>query len=168
MWLTSSEVSIESDGATYRLLEYSVSASLMTITIAVEVGITDVYTLMCMFLLISSCMWFGLYAQTTEGNKWWPHAAGWITFVVAYAPIFDTYFTSTNNSIVKSPDFVTAIVFAEFGIFALFGIVQLLSLLYQERDSQLKQEQRFITLSIVAKSLLAWVVLGPAIQASKS
>ena len=140
----------------------------MTITIAVEVGITDVYTLMCMFLLISSCMWFGLYAQTTEGNKWWPHAAGWITFVVAYAPIFDTYFTSTNNSIVKSPDFVTAIVFAEFGIFALFGIVQLLSLLYQERDSQLKQEKRFITLSIVAKSILAWVVLGPAIQASKS
>ena len=45
---------------TYRLLEYSVSAPLMAMAIAVEVGISDVYTLMCMFLLMSCCMWFGL------------------------------------------------------------------------------------------------------------
>ena len=147
-------------------MEYSVSASLMTIAIAVEVGITDAYTLMCMFVLMSSCMWFGLIAETTQ--KALPHLAGWIAFVIAYVPILDAYFTSINNSPVKPPDFVTAIVFAEFGIFALFGIVQLLSLLYPDPGSQLMQEKRFITLSIVAKSLLAWVVLGPTIQASKS
>ena len=145
-------------------MEYSVSASLMTIAIAVEVGITDAYTLMCMFVLMSSCMWFGLIAETTQ--KALPHLAGWIAFVIAYAPILDAYFTSINNSPVKPPDFVTAIVFAEFGIFVLFGVVQLLSLVYP--NEQMKQEQRFITLSIVAKSLLAWVVLGPTIHFSTS
>ena len=166
MWYISDDKNIVYDGAVCRLMEYSVSASLMTIAIAVEVGITDMYTLMCMFVLMSSCMWFGLIAETTHGHKGRPHLAGWIAFVIAYVPILDAYFTSINNSPVKPPDFVTAIVFAEFGIFTLFGVVQLLSLVYP--NEQMKQEKRFITLSIVAKSLLAWVVLGPTIHFSTS
>ena len=80
----------------------------------------------------------------------------------------DAYFTAVSGSGVRPPDFVTGIVFAEFGLFTLFGLVQLVWLYSADTDRDARQERRFIWLSLVAKTLLAWVVLGPAIAASKA
>ena len=68
----------------------------------------------------------------------------------------------------RPPDFVTGIVFAEFGLFTLFGLVQLVWLYSADAEKGARQERRFIWLSLVAKTLLAWVVLGLAIAASKA
>ena len=68
----------------------------------------------------------------------------------------------------RPPDFVTGIVFAEFGLFTQFGLVQLLWLYSSDAERGARQERRFIWLSLVAKTLLAWLVLGPAIAASKA
>ena len=63
---------------------------------------------------------------------------------------------------------VTGIVFAEFVLFMLFGLVLLVWLYSTDAERSARQERRFIWLSLVAKTLLAWVVLGPAIAASKA
>ena len=68
----------------------------------------------------------------------------------------------------RPPDFVTGLVFAEFMMFTLFGLVQLILLCATDAGRYARQEQRFIWLSLVAKTLLAWLVLGPAIAASKA
>ena len=46
-----------------RFLEYSISASLVMLALAVEAGITDVYTIECMFVLIWATQILGIAAE---------------------------------------------------------------------------------------------------------
>lgn len=132
-----------------RFIEYSVSASIMIIAIAVESGIRDLYTIEMMFILIWATQIFGLFADALSvlserfdivyqiepiyqvlGPWSWmlPHFAGWATCVGAYAPILDNFFESNKASDTKAPGFVNVIVFLQFGLFSCFGFVQLYSL----------------------------------------
>jgi hypothetical protein len=119
-----------------------------------------------------------------------PHVAGWVTCVAAYAPIIDVFVQSSTRSDVSAPGFVHVIVSLQFALFSCFGFVQMYSLvkktyiimtiqgsfrkyaavgggeeaqdyyrdLYALADTV---EKAYVTLSFVAKTLLAWLILSP-------
>ena len=170
-------VSLQEVGARMRLLEYSVSGSLVAVSIAVQTGITDLYTLSGIFFLMASCMLFGLLAEfLTVYDDWkWArlaHFLGWVPFVAGYWPILDAYFTALaiSDTGVKPPWFVTVIVFSEFVLFCNFGLAQLLYLYgaklcgWGKSSARWYSEVTFLILSILAKSNLAWNVLAPLLM----
>ena len=135
-----------------RFVEYSFSASIMAIAIALEMGINDIYTLCCIFIIIFATNILGLIAESLvyiiENSKndllapgacpglfihpiyWWtvPHFLSWIICLVGYAPLLDAYISSTACSDKTPPGFVNVIVFLEFCLFICFGLIQLYSL----------------------------------------
>jgi len=134
-----------------RFVEYSFSASIMILAIALEMGIVEIYTLCCMFALIFATNILGLIAEglvfIAENTRelvstqeypglfihpvyWWtiPHFLSWIICLIGYAPLLDAYLTSTRCSERSPPGFVNVIVFLEFFLFVCFGLVQLYSL----------------------------------------
>jgi hypothetical protein len=136
-------------GSRLRFVEYSFSASIMIIAIAVESGIREFYTLAMMFVLTWVTMMLGLLAdfinsitvgfdRQTEhepviivmGSQVWliPHIAAWVTCLAAYGPILDVFILSSSKSDVQAPGFVHVIVFLQFGLFSIFGLVQMYSL----------------------------------------
>ena len=139
--------------ARLRYVEYSFSAAIMMLAIALEAGIRDLYTLQCMFVLIWTTQMLGLLAdvvsdfatrplllaeryycvEVPQSSELWlwvlPHAAGWATCMSAYAPAIDVFLQSAARSERHPPDFVTAIVLVELVLFSCFGVVQTYGLL---------------------------------------
>ena len=115
-----------------RFVEYSFSASLMILAMAVQVGLTEVYLLCCMFALIYATNMLGLMAEimleALPSMPWlWllPHGLAWVTFLVAYAPLLDAYLSAMRCSDRRPPGYAHVIVFLEFGLFGCFGCLQL-------------------------------------------
>jgi Heliorhodopsin len=162
---------IAETGAYFRLIEYSISASIMAVSIAIETGITDLTSLSSMFFLMWSCMIFGLISETLAHsidltNAWIAHLAGWVPFLAAYIPIINSFIQSDRiaDKNVKAPGFVIYIVWGEFFLFGCFGLVQsyyLSTKITRPNYARYTSEWIFLTLSIVAKTLLAWLVLSP-------
>ena len=200
---------IEQLSSQLRYVEYSISASVMAICIGVETGISDLYTLITIFVLMFVTQILGLLADLTsnpEFSGWnpmqnllgiyiWtiPHFAGWITCISAYVPILDAFVSSEKNSSIQAPDFVVAIVFTQFLLFISFGFVQAYYLFSKSRllsasvgvghpymNLQQQQygveqdikglavtaERAFILLSLVVKTLLAWLILVPILSSA--
>jgi hypothetical protein len=123
-----------------RFVEYSISSSVMILAIAIQVGLTDIYILVCIFTLMFATNLLGLVAEllcflaeTSQGalSIWlWtlPHGIAWVTCLVAYAPLLDAYLQSTRCSDRSPPGFVHVIIFLEFFMFISFGFVQVYSL----------------------------------------
>lgn len=141
-----------------RFVEYSFTAGIMILAIAVETGINDIYTLYCIFTLIFTTNLLGLIAELfcfiaegllSNGDaavmyrmnafltiplawQWTiPHFLGWVTCIIGYSPLLDSYMHSTKCSDRGPPGFVHVIVFLEFILFSCFGFVQLYSLYYR-------------------------------------
>lgn len=213
-----------------RFVEYSFSASIMILAIAVETGVNDIYTLYGIFTLIFTTNLLGLIAEIfcfiaegllSNGDgaamykinallpiplAWlWtiPHFLGWVTCIIGYSPLLDSYLHSTKCSDRGPPGFVHVIVFLEFVLFSCFGFVQLYSLYYRtllvlnpvnrlslsystlrqgtiSSDVNFEEEKAmnsggggniaeqadymYILLSFIAKTLLAWLILSPALM----
>ena len=134
-----------------RFVEYSFSASVMVMAISLEMGIFDLYTLVCILALIFATNILGLIAEALmymvecSPSLWdaaacpglvvqpaclwvFPHVLGWIVCVAGYAPLLDSYRTSISCSEQGPPGFVSIIVLLEFNLFLCFGFVQLWSL----------------------------------------
>ncbi len=181
-----------------RFVEYSFSASIMLVCIALEAGVRDLYTLRCMAVLMWITQLLGLMAEfishlslrVREGIEWhwvFPHTAAWVTCLAAYAPAIDAFIENQD----KAPDFVRWMVYLELLLFMSFGAVQLYGLarksmmesviVYVECHSHghlvegadaagldsidTTCEYAYTTLSFVAKTLLAWIVLSPILAA---
>ena len=126
-----------------RFVEYAFSASVMLLAMAVQVGITDIYTLCCMFALMVATNGLGLIAEALcfvatrphhaqELLPLWswlaPHCLAWLTCLCAYAPLIDAYLATNRCSDRHPPGYVDVIIFLEFGLFSCFGLVQLYAL----------------------------------------
>jgi hypothetical protein len=160
-------------------LEYSVSSSLMVIVLAANTGILEVITLVALFGLffgmniLGACAeilsWAAAENERSMLHSWWvlPHAAGWVLYLLAYVPIIVQYEKSRECS-VAVPDFLTAAIYLELFFFTLFGAAQTWLLWW--RASEPKADVAYwtdltsITLSLVAKTFLAWVLVGPVLS----
>ena len=156
-----------------RFIEYSISASLMIITIALQVGITDVHLLVNMFFNCFSCMMFGLFSQILfEYNKfsfgYFAHFLGWLTICISYSPIIDVFYSSvecSNTGDRTIPEFVKIIIILQAILFGSFGFIQTFEYLfkkyrYSNSSVNLIVDFMYILLSLVAKSLLGWIIIG--------
>lgn len=122
-----------------RFIEYSVSASIMLICIALLNGVSDINLLISIGVLTGMCQLVGLVVEYLKSPilKWILHLTGWIQFFAAYSIIFFAFFASANGSNeTKPPDFVYAIVFVLFTLYGCFGFVQITELFCECKCSE--------------------------------
>ena len=161
-----------------RFIEYSFSASIMLIAIALLNGVTDINLITSIAVLTSACQLCGLAVEYVESVsiKWLLHLTGWLQFFWAYGIIGHAFLKSVEasgeNSGVKPPDFVYIIVIVLFLLYASFGFVQLTELLYtvpciknlccknSETLNPFTKEKCYVILSLTAKLLLGWMIFS--------
>lgn len=145
-----------------RWIEYSFSASLMIVLIALLTGISSVTALLALFAVNAAMILFGWlqekYEQPGEGG-WLPFIFGCIVGVVPWVAIGIYLWSPTTDA--EPPAFVYAIFVSLFIFFNTFAVNQFLQ--YKRvgpwRD-YLFGESAYILLSLIAKSALAWQVFG--------
>lgn len=158
-----------------RFIEYSISASIMLVLIALVNGIFDQSIIVLLAVSCAACQLCGLVSeQLLHLHKvhkndadlsnhlkilaWVAHITGWLLILTAYAIIFRYYDISNRNSDGQAPEFVTIIVISIFVLFSSFGVVQLLEM--TETIEYDIAELVYVCLSLTAKSLLGWIIFA--------
>jgi Heliorhodopsin len=145
-----------------RWIEYSISASLMIVLIAMLPGITNFYALLGLFAINAAMILFGLLMEQVNRPEqpvnWWPFTFGCLAGIVPWVAISIALITAQTEG-EGVPGFVYGIFVSLFVLFNCFGLNQWLQ--YRGRGrfaSYLYGEKVYIVLSLVAKSALAWQV----------
>ncbi len=148
-----------------RWVEYSLSASLMVVLIALLTGISDVAALLALFGVNAAMILFGLLMEHYEDPghpNWLSFTFGCIAGAVPWVAIA-IYFWSPGLE-ANPPGFVYGIFISLFIFFNVFALNMWLQ--YRRigpwRD-YLYGERAYILLSLVAKSALAWQVFSGAL-----
>jgi hypothetical protein len=153
----------------FRWFEYAISSSIMIVLISTLFGIYDIASLMLIFIVNASMNLFGLVMeQLNSGVKkgkvnWGPFVWGTIAGLAPWIAILMYMFGNANFD--RVPWFVWAIVGTYFVAFNTFPINMILQ--YKgvgKWKDYLYGERTYIVLSLVAKSILAWLVLFGAMQ----
>ncbi|MGC9554409.1 MAG: heliorhodopsin HeR, partial [Thermoplasmatota archaeon] len=152
-----------------RWYEYSVSASLMIVIIAMLTQIEDLGTLLALFTLTAVMNLCGLlmelHNQTTEHTNWTSYIIGCIAGIVPWIVIAISLVGASVQSGGQIPDFVIAIYVSIAILFNLFAINMVLQYkkVWRWKD-YLYGERMYIVLSLVAKSALAWQIFFGTLQ----
>lgn len=146
-----------------RWIEYSFSASLMVVLIAMLVGIADVAALVAIAGVNASMILFGLlqekYENPGEAVSLLPFWLGVIAGAVPWIAIGIYLFAPGSEA--AAPGFVYAIFFSLFVFFNVFAIVMWLQYRRIGRWADYEfGEYTYVLLSLTAKSALAWQVFG--------
>lgn len=139
-----------------RWMEYSVSASLMNVLIAMLCNVQDLVTLMTVAVLTALMMTAGYVDEDVRSLTRYTTLVGWVCFVWIWTIIF-CQFSSTATD---APAFVWAVVFVLFVLEALFGVVSALSSGYHGQSKYDNRELAYAALSLFAKQSLAWIAFG--------
>lgn len=151
----------------FRWVEYSLSASLMIVLIAQLTGISDVAALIAIFGVNASMIFFGWlqekYQQPGDGG-WLPFIFGCLAGIVPWLAIVIYVIAPGSTSGAEPPGFVYGIIVSLFVFFNIFAVNQWLQYkpVGRWRD-YLIGERAYITLSLLAKSALAWQVFAGAL-----
>jgi hypothetical protein len=151
----------------FRWTEYALSSSIMITSIMLLNGFTDFAGLIAVFAVNASMILFGALQEKYEkpGNgKALPFIMGCMTGIVPWIIIIISAFRPGYEGENQIPGFVIGIIVTIFIAFNTFGINQALQ--YRQVGKwkdYLFGERVYITLSFVAKSLLAWQVFSGAI-----
>ena len=147
-----------------RFVEYSFSASIMLISIALLNGVTDINLITSIAVLTSSCQLCGLAVEYIENIKikYLIHFNGWLQFCWAYGIIGHAFLksidASESSSDIKPPDFVYIIVIVLFLLYSSFGLVQLCELFMEIKPYT--KEKTYVLLSLTAKLFLGWMIFS--------
>lgn len=147
-----------------RWYEYSFSASLMIVIIAMLVTIYDLGTLLALFTLTAVMNLMGLmmevHNKTTKKTNWLSYKIGCLAGLIPWVVIFIPLITAESV-----PDFVIAIFITIAIFFNLFAVNMYLQ--YKKIGKwkdYLYGEKMYIVLSLVAKSALAWQVFAGTLR----
>jgi hypothetical protein len=151
-----------------RWWEYSISASLMIVLIAMLTGISDLSALIAIFGVNAAMVMFGLAMERANrpGRAviWRPFVYGCIAGAVPWIAIA-IQIGYSHNQTGNVPGFVFGI-FAS--LFVLFNSFAANMLLQYRRSGPWRSyhfgERGYLVLSLVAKSLLAWQVFFPTLM----
>lgn len=165
-----------------RFIEYSVSASIMLVCIALLTGIYDEIILIAIGVLCAACQMCGLLAEYLEGaRRLLVHVMGWVTLMTAYGIIWAYYgvanYQAGDNG---APNFVHAIVIVMFALFNTFGIIQLTQYYCKGcKDGKIgwwnwvwggfyrwvgqEAELSYVWMSLIAKTVLGWIIYAQVI-----
>jgi len=148
----------------FRWVEYSISSSVVIVLIAQICGVSDVVAIISLFGVNASMILFGWLQEKYEqpGNGGWlPYIFGCIAGIVPWIAIGFYVLAIGGPGDTKAPAFVYGIVISLFVLFNTFAIVQYLQ--YKKVGNwsdYLRGEKTYITLSLVAKSALAWQIFA--------
>ena len=147
----------------YRWVEYAFSSTLMVVLIALLTGIIDISALIAIAGANVAMILFGLvqekYESPGEGNSLISYWFGCIAGIVPWLAIGWYLISPGFDSVV--PGFVIGIFISLFLFFNSFAIVMVLQQKKIGRWSNYAVgEMTYVTLSLVAKSALAWQVFG--------
>jgi hypothetical protein len=145
-----------------RWIEYSISASVMMVAIAILVGVYDFTSLLMIFALTGIMNLMGLvmevHNQTTKKTNWLSYYTGCISGIIPWIVIAFYFWLSAHKGS-AAPTFVYWIFVSIFVFFSCFAVNMVLQ--YKKIGpwkNYLYGERVYIILSLVAKSLLAWQV----------
>ncbi|MGD9605270.1 MAG: heliorhodopsin HeR [Bacilli bacterium] len=153
----------------FRWFEYALSSSIMIVLTAVLFGVVDVASLLLIFVINALMNIFGLIMEQMNSGfekgkvNWspfiWGAIAGLTPWIVIALYIFG------SGDVADAPWFAWAILasyFLSFNAFPFNMIAQYLKV--GKWKDYLYGEKTYIVLSLVAKSVLAWLVLFGAMQ----
>jgi len=149
-----------------RWIEYSVSASIMIVLIAMLTGIGDVAALIALFGVNASMILFGLaqeHAERPGEGRMLPFWLGCIAGAVPWLAI--GIYLAAPGIDASPPGFVYGIFFSLFAFFNVFALNMWLQ--YRRIGpwrSYLFGERAYVLLSLTAKSALAWQVFFPTLM----
>ena len=151
-----------------RWWEYSVSASLMIVLIAMLTGISDLSALICIFGVNAAMVLFGLQMESSfrpgERVNWRPFIFGCFAGAVpGIAIAIQIGYSQAQTG--KVPGFVFGIFISLFILCSSFAVN--MALHYRRVGpwrNYLFGERGYLALSLVAKSLLAWQVFFPTLM----
>lgn len=155
----------------YRWYEYSISASLMIVIIAMLTTIYNIGTLLALFTLTAVMNLMGLvmelHNQKNDKTNWTSYIIGCIAGIVPWIVIFISLVGGTSTEGGSVPDFVIGIFVTIAIFFNLFAINMFLQYkkVWKWKD-YLYGEKMYIVLSLVAKSALAWQVFAGTLMPS--
>jgi hypothetical protein len=152
-----------------RWYEYALSSSVMIVVIAMLSGMFDLPSLVLIFALNATMIFFGLmmelHNQTTDKTNWTSFNLGVFAGIVPWVVIFWYFSGAVANSEDAVPTFVYGIVASLFVFFNVFAVNMVLQ--YRKigpwRD-YLFGERMYILLSLFAKSALAWQVFSGTLR----
>jgi hypothetical protein len=147
-----------------RWIEYSVSASLMIVVIAMLVGIYDIAALIPLFAINAAMIGFGLmfeiHNQDAPKTNW---TAFWLGSAAGAAP-----WIAIGVYLFATPGVPTFVYWIYGSIFVFFNAFAVNMYLQYRRIGRWKDyafgERAYIWLSLVAKSLLAWQVFAGTLR----
>lgn len=151
----------------FRWTEYALSSSIMIWLILAINGVTDLGALFAVFTANAAMILFGALQEKYER----PGSGGMLPFIfgsmvgsVPWIIVLFYFLRIGSESGVAAPGFVVGIVISLFLFFNTFAINQWLQ--YKQVGkwaSYLQGERTYITLSLIAKTALAWQVFAGAI-----
>jgi hypothetical protein len=152
-----------------RWYEYALSSSVMIVVIAMLSGMFDLPSLVLIFALNATMIFFGLmmelHNQTTDKTDWTSFNMGVFAGIVPWVVIFWYFSGAVANSDDAVPRFVYGIIASLFVFFNVFAVNMFLQ--YRKigpwRD-YLFGERMYILLSLFAKSALAWQVFSGTLR----
>ncbi len=161
------EAALASGRNPYRWAEYSVSASLMVVLIAMLAGTSEVTALVAIFGANAAMILFGdLMERRNEDREtadWRPFVYGSVVGAVPWIAI-SLQLGVAQSETSDVPGFVIGIFVSLLVLFMSFAVVQLLQFRTRRSDRDpLTAERRYNALSLVAKSALAWQVYAGAL-----
>lgn len=154
-----------------RWWEYSVSASIMVVLIAMLSGASDVVALLMMFGANAAMILFGLVMERTnlgrEEVDWSPFVYGCLIGAVPWIGIAIQFMLSESDGSV--PGFVYGIFVSLFILFNGFAVNMWLGYRGKGRwNDPLFVELVYVILSLTAKTALAWQVYSGALAGSSA
>tara|TARA_X000001036_G_scaffold395075_1_gene395813 strand:+ start:1826 stop:2872 length:1047 start_codon:yes stop_codon:yes gene_type:complete len=165
-----------------RWLEYSISASVMLIVIAISSGVAHVYMLVLIFCSSFATMTYGHFAEELHGRpkgrgdekplEWaqsnvflrvYPNVLGWIPFGAVWGVLLHSFNSNTGDG-GGPPMFVYVIVYGQFFAFLTFCVTQLV-LLFRPNGPALYVwgEVSYLVLSFAAKGFLGVTLFASVI-----
>jgi len=153
-----------------RWWEYSISASIMVVLIAMLAGASDVVALVALFGVNAAMILFGLVMERANLDRdevdWAPFIYGCVVGAVPWIAIAIQLALSEDSGN-DVPTFVFVIFASLFILFNCFAVNMWLG--YRARGrwaDPLFVERSYIVLSFVAKTVLAWQVYGGSLAGS--
>lgn len=157
---------------TLRWWEYSISSSIMLTVLLMMGGLIELPSVVFVFTLNFIMNMMGLmmerYNQLTDKTKWLPYNIGVLAGIVPWI-IGGLYFwVSTSNIADSIPGYAKAgflLTFIFFNSFAINMVLQYAKV--GKWKDYLYGERMYIILSLVAKSVLAWIVVLGTLQGAQ-
>jgi sulfite exporter TauE/SafE len=152
-----------------RWVEYSISASVMMVGIALLSGIFDLAALILIFALVAimSLMGLAMERQRLQSKKtdWFNYWIGVLAGAVPWAVVAFALFSASVYGNSAVPGFVYWIYGSIFLFFSSFAINMALQYKKVGRwKNYLFSERTYIVLSLVAKSALAWQIFAGTLR----